>query len=88
MKFRTATMGDESLHYRSYVLRCWAEYDRDADMTLWRFSLEDTCTGQRRGFASLNKLMTALRTELNLTIEVSDDPFKLSKPHTTHRRGT
>jgi len=81
-------MGDELLHYRSYVLRCWAENDRGADMTLWRFSLEDTRTGQRRGFAGLNELMTTLRTELNLPVEVSDDSFKQSKPHTTHRRGT
>lgn len=81
-------MGDESPHYRSYVLRCWAECERDAEAPLWRFSLEDTRTGQRRGYADLTELMTALRTELNLAIEASADPFKLPKPHKTHRRGT
>lgn len=81
-------MGDESLHYRSYVLRCWAECDRDKDAPLWRFSLEDTRTGQRRGFAGLNELVIALRTELNMSVEASDDPSKLSKPHKLHRRNT
>jgi hypothetical protein len=81
-------MGDDSLHYRSYVLRCWAEFDRDRGAALWRFSLEDTRIGQRRGFASLNELVAALRTELNLTVEDSDDPFQLPKPRTTPRRGT
>jgi hypothetical protein len=79
MKFGMVMMGDESLHYRSYMLRCWAERGQGTDAALWRFSLEDTRTGQRRGFAGLNELVTALQTELNLKGETSDDPFKQPK---------
>lgn len=81
-------MGDESLNYCSFVLRCWAERDQRGDAALWRFSLEDTRTGRRRGFADLNELVTALRTELNLTNEALDDSLKAPKLHRTHRRGT
>jgi len=52
----------QPLRYQSYLLRCWEE--RDADLTLWRFSLEDPRTGQRRGFANLTELVIALHMEL------------------------
>lgn len=52
------------LRYRSYLLRCWEERDENPDLTLWRFSLEDPRTGQRRGFAHLTDLVIALHSEL------------------------
>lgn len=60
-------MGPESTGgsaYRSYLLRCWEECAETGTDKFWRFSLEDTRSGQRRGFASLNELLVALKTEL------------------------
>jgi hypothetical protein len=50
--------------YCSYLLRCWAETDASGEVILWRFSLEDPRTGQRRGFAHLTDLVIALQDEL------------------------
>ena len=49
--------------YCSFMLRIWIE---NADGEQWRFSLEDTRTGKRQGFASLKKLMAYL-TEITET---------------------
>ena len=46
-------MIDKHEIYCSYLLRIWIE---PADGDQWRFSLEDTRTGKRKGFASLEKL--------------------------------
>ena len=40
--------------YCSYLLRIWIE---PTDGEEWRFSLEDTRTGKRHGFANLDKLV-------------------------------
>ena len=56
---------DKPPRYRSYVLTIWEERGGDPDaLVVWRFSLQDPRTGQRRGFASLEKVMAFLRTEL------------------------
>jgi hypothetical protein len=56
----------EPLRYRSYVVRCWQESSIHAGrgMRVWRFSLQDPGTGERRGFASLEALMGMLQAEL------------------------
>jgi hypothetical protein len=53
--------------YHTYVLRCWQERSTQADslVTAWRFSLENSRTKQRRGFASLEALLASLQTELS-----------------------
>jgi hypothetical protein len=57
---------DPPPRYRAYLLRCWQERSQDPDQTtVWRFSLEDPHTSQRRGFASFEALIAALRTELS-----------------------
>lgn len=38
----------------SFLLRVWRA--GDGDQPEWRASLEDTCTGERRGFSSLEEL--------------------------------
>ncbi len=43
--------------YCSYLLRIWVE---PGDGDQWRFSLEDTRTGNRKGFASFIKMVTYL----------------------------
>ncbi len=51
---------DESKNvYCSYLLRIWVE---PGDGDQWRFSLEDTRTGNRVGFSSLEKLTLYLKT--------------------------
>lgn len=65
-------MFDKPPRYRSYVLTFWEERSRDPDLSVvWRFSLQDPRTGQRRGFASLEELVGFVRAEL---ISHRDDP--------------
>ena len=57
--------GYDVLHYRTFVLRLWQE--RPASLgrpAVWRFSLEDIRSRQRRGFASLEGLMAFLRAQM------------------------
>ncbi len=49
--------------YRSYLLRLW-RIDQSG-MCDWRASLEDTRTGQRIGFASLEDLFVFLMEQVN-----------------------
>ena len=52
--------------YRSYLLACWEERSRGPDgPVVWRFSLEDPRTGQRRAFADPEALAAFLRTEFS-----------------------
>lgn len=47
--------------YQAYLLRLWCEESRDdASAVAWRFSLEDTQTGARRGFADFEALVIFL----------------------------
>jgi hypothetical protein len=56
---------DEPPRYRSYLLTFWEERGRDPDEpAVWRFSLGDPRTGQRRAFATLGALMAALEQEM------------------------
>jgi hypothetical protein len=56
--------------YRSYLLTFWEERDREPQgLRVWRFSLQDPYTGQRRGFASLEALVAALEREMEGTGE-------------------
>ena len=55
-------MFDTPPRYRSYLLTVWEERNRDPSLpAVWRFSLEDPHTGQRRGFADLDALTAALK---------------------------
>lgn len=51
-------MSADSQTYQSYLLRLW-RVDEDGHQ-VWRASLEDPRTGERRGFASLELLMEFL----------------------------
>jgi hypothetical protein len=54
---------DPALRYHAYVLRFWREGGPPADPpAVWRFSLEDVETGERRGFINLDTLVAFLRT--------------------------
>ena len=56
---------DKPPRYRSYLLTFWEERSQGpAASAVWRFSLEDPRSGQRRGFASLEALTAALEEEV------------------------
>ena len=44
--------------YFSYLLRLWREIE---ETVVWRASLQDTRTGERMGFATLDDLMEYIR---------------------------
>jgi hypothetical protein len=52
--------------YLSYVVRCWqVQAGKDGNETqVWRFSLHDPRTNQRRGFATFEAMMASLQAEL------------------------
>lgn len=47
-------MNPKPPHYQAFVLRMWLE--PGLEHQAWRFSLEDTQTGERSGFADLERL--------------------------------
>jgi len=56
---------DRPPRYGAYLLRCWeVRSDRPGGPSSWRFSLEAAGTGERRGFANLEALLTYLAQEL------------------------
>ena len=57
-------MQEITRRYKSYLLRIWGEGGTDAQPAVWRFSLEDTRTGQRENFASLLELLVTLERKL------------------------
>ncbi len=48
--------------YRSFLLRLW-QVDTEGKRA-WRFSLENSGTGKRRGFANLGELLVFLLEEI------------------------
>ena len=56
----------EASRYQSFVVRCWQEHSLHAgrETGVWRFSLENPSTNQRRGFATLEALLVAMQAEL------------------------
>ena len=63
--------------YRAWVLRCWeATGDEAGPPALWRFSLEDPHTRERRGFADLESLLVFVRAELAVAgrVPMNDPP--------------
>ena len=52
---------DKPPRYRTYLIAFWQERDQEPDApAVWRFSLEESRTGERRGFANLDALTAAL----------------------------
>jgi hypothetical protein len=52
-------MANERPGYRSYLLRLWRACN--GDRSTWRASLEDSHTGERRGFADLERMLAFLQ---------------------------
>ena len=55
-------MNREQGRYLSYLLRLWET--ESGGQGIWRASLEDPRTGERKGFASLTDLFTFLEQEI------------------------
>ena len=58
--------------YRSYLLRLWTSVHNGE--VIWRASLEDANTGERLGFATLERMFDFLRTQVAVSSERSDQP--------------
>ena len=63
-------MEEKKTDYRSFLLRIWIE---QTDGNKWRYSLEDTRTGKRKGFATLEKLIVYLEEITRYTPNSSKD---------------
>ena len=56
----------DPLRYQAYILRLWQERSSAPHQdSVWRFSLEDTFTRQRLGFADLEKMLSFLQTQVD-----------------------
>ena len=57
---------NKTSRYLSYVVYCWQERSVHAgrEIMVWRFSLQNPRTNQRRGFATLESLLVSLEAEL------------------------
>ena len=61
--------------YRAYLLRFWEERSQHAgDGGVWRFSLEDLHTQERRGFATLEEMVAFLQEQISGPVNAPDLP--------------
>ncbi len=60
-------MIEKQREYLAYMLRIWLV--RDDRQLLWRASVENAQTGERRGFASLDDLFEYLRSQAAAMLE-------------------
>lgn len=56
--------------HQSYMLRLWQVEDKG--MTIWRSSLQETATGNQKGFESLERLFRYLREKTAQPSELID----------------
>jgi hypothetical protein len=56
-------MTDEQRTYHAYLLRLWRV--NSGRSTVWHASLEDSRTGERKGFADLHALLVFLEEQTN-----------------------
>jgi len=54
---------------KTFWLKCWRSSTADDTPDVWRFSLEDPLTGKRLGFASLEELLTHVKSTLKTVKE-------------------
>ncbi len=60
-------MIEKQREYLAYMLRIWLV--RDNQQILWRASVENAQTGERRGFASLDELLEFLQSQAAAMLE-------------------
>lgn len=72
-------MNAERPTYLSYLLRLWRAPGGAGQP--WRASLEDTLTGQRRGFADLEALVAYLRDDIEEESAPEQEPGRRPSNH-------
>ena len=65
-------MSEARRGYLSYLLRLW-QVSSDGEL-VWRASLENPHTGERRGFANLTDLFTFLQKEVSHVAQCQTAP--------------
>jgi hypothetical protein len=68
-------MSEKPRRYLSYLLRLWQA--SSGGELVWRASLEDPHTGERRGFACLAELIAYLEGEMRDRPQTGDCPRSL-----------
>lgn len=76
-------MHKERPDYLSYLLRLWRV--SDAEKAVWRASLENPVTGERRGFASLADLFTFLENQTSRVARRQTAPNREVKGGDAHK---
>ncbi len=66
-------MSEKPRRYLSYLLRLWQASSGGGEL-VWRASLEDPHTGERRGFAGLAELLAYLEEDMRNHIQTGDAP--------------
>lgn len=62
---------ERNAHYNFvYILRLWR--NGDTDVPGWRFTVEDTMTGERRGFGDLNGAVRFIECEMEASASAAD----------------
>ena len=64
-------MADDQRTYYAYLLRLWRV--NTGPSTVWHASLEDSRTGERKGFADLQSLLVFLEEQIGSADRGSDD---------------
>ena len=70
-------MTTQEPRYLAYMLRLWQVCDNE-DM-VWRASLEDPHSGERRGFASLEMLVAFLQEQTRTPTQSQEQAEKISQ---------
>ncbi len=70
-------MPREQPDYLSYLLRLWRDDEdggihRGKDQVAWRASLENSLTGKRQGFRSLDDLFAFLQQETGVVVDEAE----------------
>ena len=55
--------------YHTYILRVWEERNSQTEQTTWRLTIEDSTTGERQGFETIEALLSCLTQKLKATLE-------------------
>jgi hypothetical protein len=64
-------MVEQTIDYRSYLLRLWRVKEGDRDV--WRASLQDAQSGERISFATVEALFAFLEEQLEPTLDARGD---------------
>jgi len=60
--------------YHSFLLRIW--WVQVDEIPVWRASLENPFTGERKGFASLSELVVYLQAQVSGATDDRDEPLE------------